>query len=52
MPFAALKLRAGDPVAFMVALNRGATEVEHHPPHRPIEFAVPAAEFPAENWTA
>jgi hypothetical protein len=52
IPFARLMLGPGAPVAFMVALNRGASELEHHPRHRPIEFTVPAAEFAAVNWTA
>jgi alpha-amylase/alpha-mannosidase (GH57 family) len=52
IPFAALALAPGAPVALMVALNRGTAELEHHPRHRPIEFAVPAPEFPAVNWTA
>jgi hypothetical protein len=52
IPFARLMLGPGAPVAFMVALNRGASELEHHPRHRPIEFTVPASEFAAVNWTA
>ena len=52
LPFAALGLRAHDPVAFFVGLNRGAVELEHHPKHRPIEVDVPTSEFGAANWTA
>jgi catechol 2,3-dioxygenase-like lactoylglutathione lyase family enzyme len=52
IPFARLALAPGSPVAFIVALNRGAAEIERHPRHRPIECAVPAPEFPAMNWTA
>jgi alpha-amylase/alpha-mannosidase (GH57 family) len=52
IPFADLAIMPGAPVAFIVALNRGAAEIEHHPRHRPIEFAVPARDFPSANWTA
>jgi hypothetical protein len=52
VPFRRLSLDARAPVAFIVALNRGAAETEHHPRHRPIEFTVPDREFAAVNWTA
>ena len=52
IPFSRLALAAGAPIAFIVALNRGGAEIEHHPRHRPIELAVPTSEFPAANWTA
>jgi hypothetical protein len=52
VPFKVLGVPVREPVAFMVALNRGAHEIEHHPRHRPIELEVPGREFPALNWTA
>jgi len=52
IPFASLGVTLHEPVAFIVALNRGAAEIEHHPRHRPIEFTVPDREFAASNWTA
>ena len=52
VPFGALGLRPRGAVAFIVALNRGAAEIEHHPRHRPIEFEVPDRKFGALNWTA
>jgi hypothetical protein len=52
LPFTCLGLRPGAPVSFLVALNRGTTEVEHYPRLRPIEFAVPDVEFAASHWTA
>jgi hypothetical protein len=52
IPFAALGARTSDPVALFVVLTRGATELEHHPRHQPIEFEVPDARFAARNWTA
>jgi alpha-amylase/alpha-mannosidase (GH57 family) len=52
IPFGALGLRPGAAVAFIVALNRGTAELEHHPRHQPIEFEVPDREFAALNWTA
>jgi hypothetical protein len=39
-------------VAFIVALNRDGTEVEHHPHNRPIELDVPDKQFASANWTA
>jgi hypothetical protein len=52
LPFNCLGLRPGTPVSFLVALNRGAAEVEHYPRLRPIEFAVPDLQFAANHWTA
>ena len=52
MPFTALGVRAPDPVAFLIVLQRGAIELEQHPRHQPIEFDVPDRRFPARNWTA
>ena len=52
VPFRCLDVSTAAPVAFIVALNRDAAEIEHHPRHRAIEFAVPDREFSATNWTA
>jgi alpha-amylase/alpha-mannosidase (GH57 family) len=52
VPFRCLDVKTHAPVAFIVALNRDATELEHHPRHRPIEFEVPDRQFAALNWTA
>ena len=52
LPFACLGVAARAPVAFLVALNRGTTELEHYPRLRPIELAVPDALFLASHWTA
>jgi alpha-amylase/alpha-mannosidase (GH57 family) len=52
VPFRCLGVHAHAPVAFLIALNRGGSEIEHHPRHRPIEFEVPDREFAATNWTA
>ena len=51
VPFQSLNVRAHAPIAFIVALNRGSAEIEHHPRHRPIEFEVPDRQFTAANWT-
>jgi hypothetical protein len=52
IPFACLGARTHETVAFLVAVNRDGTEVEHHPRHGPIEVEAPDREFPAKNWTA
>jgi alpha-amylase/alpha-mannosidase (GH57 family) len=52
IPFGSLGLGTGAPVAFMVALNDGAVEIEHHPQIRPVELEVPDSHFGAKNWTA
>jgi alpha-amylase/alpha-mannosidase (GH57 family) len=52
VPLADLGLAAGDRVAFFVAVSDAAgSELEHHPPHRPIEVDVPDERFAARNWT-
>jgi hypothetical protein len=52
VPFKCLRLETQAPVAFIVGLYRGASEIEHHPRLQPIEFEVPDRNFPALNWTA
>ena len=52
IPFRCLRTEAHAAVAFIVALHRGSTELEHYPRHQPIEFEVPDREFAAVNWTA
>ncbi len=52
IPFACLGVKTHDAVGFLVAVNRGGAEVEHHPRHGPIEVEAPDREFPAKNWTA
>jgi len=52
VPFQCLGVANGATVAFIVAMNRGGAEVEHHPRHRPIELQVPDERFPSRNWTA
>jgi alpha-amylase/alpha-mannosidase (GH57 family) len=52
IPFQALGLDTHAPLAFMVALHRGAAEIEHHPQIRPVELEVPDPAFAARNWTA
>jgi alpha-amylase/alpha-mannosidase (GH57 family) len=52
VPFVCLRVQTHAPVAFIVALNRGAAEVEHYPRLQPVEFDVPDREFAAQNWTA
>jgi hypothetical protein len=52
LPFSAMNVSTHAPVAFIVTLHRGATEIEHHPRHRPIEFEVPDKDFASLNWTA
>ena len=52
IPFRCLDRKLHDPVAFIVALNRGGSEVEHHPRHQPIELKVPDRQFASLNWTA
>jgi len=52
LPFRAMNVPTHAPVAFIVTLHRGATEIEHHPRHRPIEFEVPDKDFALLNWTA
>jgi alpha-amylase/alpha-mannosidase (GH57 family) len=52
VPFRALGVPPRAPMAFIVAVNRGGFDIEHHPRHRPIELEVPDPEFAALNWTA
>jgi hypothetical protein len=52
LPFACLGAEPHARLAFLVAVNRGGAEVEHHPRHAPIELECPDAQFPARNWTA
>jgi hypothetical protein len=52
IPFRCLGLTAGSAVRFLVAVNRGATELAHFPRVHPIAFTVPDRQFPALNWTA
>ena len=52
VPFTAMGVSRPAPVAFIVTLHRGATEIEHHPRHRPIEFEIPDKDFASLNWTA
>jgi hypothetical protein len=52
VPFSCLGVPAGAQVAFLVGLNRGPVDVEHHPPLHPISFRVPDAQFVASHWTA
>jgi alpha-amylase/alpha-mannosidase (GH57 family) len=53
VPFIDLRLTAGQPVAFFVAVfdDTGA-ELERHPAHRPIELLTPDALFEARHWRA
>jgi hypothetical protein len=52
VPFRCLDLKTHSPVAFIVALQRGTTDIEHYPRHRAIELEVPDRNFAAVNWTA
>ena len=52
VPFSCLGAAHDSTIAFIVAVNRQGTEVEHHPRHQPIEVEVPDDTFPARNWTA
>jgi hypothetical protein len=52
VPFTCLGVQPGAPVSFLVAVNRGGTEVEHHPQSRPVELTVPDRQFAATHWTA
>ena len=52
VPFRTLGVGARSPIAFVVILKRGASELEHLPRHRPVELEVPDREFVAVNWTA
>jgi alpha-amylase/alpha-mannosidase (GH57 family) len=52
LPFGCLGLRPGAALSFLVALNRGGTEVEHHPRNHPITLRVPDRQFASSHWTA
>jgi hypothetical protein len=52
IPFRCLEAAPPGRVAFLVAVTRAGTELEHHPRHGPIEFDVPDTRFPARSWTA
>jgi hypothetical protein len=53
LPFRDLSVSAADPLAFFVAIyDRGNTELECHPAHRPIDVQVPDAQFEARHWNA
>ena len=52
IPFRCLGLKPRASMAFLVGLNRGPVEVEHHPRLRPIELSVPDSLFASSNWTA
>ncbi len=49
--FHSLGLEAGDPVAFIVAIHRGAMELEHHPGRQPFELNVPGTQSISRIWT-
>jgi alpha-amylase/alpha-mannosidase (GH57 family) len=50
---AALGLAEAAPVSFFVTLfDANGTEVERHPPYRPIQATVPDGSFASRNWTA
>jgi alpha-amylase/alpha-mannosidase (GH57 family) len=52
LPLTALGGVAG-PITFFVAVSdHTGIEIERQPSHRPIETAVPDAQFEARNWTA
>ncbi len=50
--FAELGVKAGDPVAFFVAVFDGDAEVDHQPSLQAIELTVPGREFAGRHWTA
>jgi alpha-amylase/alpha-mannosidase (GH57 family) len=50
LPLAELGVKAGDPIAFFVAVFDDAVETERHPTYRPIELTAPDALFEARNW--
>ena len=52
LPMNDLKLAAGSPVSFFIAVNDDAREVERHPADRPIELMAPDAWFEAGLWRA
>jgi len=52
LPIRELRLEAGQPLAFFIAIYNEGVETERHPEHRPIETTVPDALFEARNWRA
>jgi hypothetical protein len=50
IPFECLGRPSASKVAFIVAMHRGGSEVEHYPRHQPIEFTIPDNQFPRRNW--
>jgi alpha-amylase/alpha-mannosidase (GH57 family) len=52
VPFQCLGASKESTIAFIVALQHGGAEVEHHPRHQPIEVQVPDQRFASRNWTA
>jgi alpha-amylase/alpha-mannosidase (GH57 family) len=52
IPFADLGLKAKDPFSFSVSIQHEGSEVERHPPFRPVEGFVPDATFERGLWGA
>jgi alpha-amylase/alpha-mannosidase (GH57 family) len=52
VPFRDLGLAPREPFSFSVSILNGTIEVERHPPHRPIESAVPEPAFEKVHWKA
>jgi alpha-amylase/alpha-mannosidase (GH57 family) len=52
IPFSDLGLRPTSPFGFFVLIHNGPTELERHPPNRPVESAVPERTFEKLNWRA
>jgi hypothetical protein len=56
MPLTDIWRMAGQPgpsqLSFFLAVYLGDVEIERHPPHRPIETAVPDDRFESRHWTA
>jgi alpha-amylase/alpha-mannosidase (GH57 family) len=47
-----IDVQPGGSTSFFVGVyDRSGSEVERHPPHRPIEVLMPDASFHARNWT-
>jgi hypothetical protein len=52
LPFSDLHLKAGDPLAFFVAVyDADDGEVERHPANVPIDTEVPDAQFEMRHWS-
>ena len=52
VPFSALGVAPGHALACFLSLHLDGMELERYPGHRPLDIAVPSAEFEAYNWTA